>query len=602
MELNEFEKDNYKDLFESSTELVVSVDAVGNVQEANAAVATLVGCSSKAVRKMNIFNDLIFEDDIPKMRQVLKKLTKGMPQVFEVRWTDKKGKILHLKGASTARFTSNNEFVRTRCVLKDQTSEIMAIKKALETEEKYKELFELASDAIFIEDLETRKFINVNKEACRLSGYSKKELYKMSSKDLTSEERLDLGKNGLGEILDKGSATWNHFLKTKKDRIIPIEISSTQMEYDGKQVHYRLIKDISERVEAQRKLKEAFEHVDHLSAELKAENLSLKREINERVKFKEFVYASKKIDNLLSDLEKVAKTDSTVMVLGETGTGKELFAQSVHYLSDRKNERLITVNCSTLPAELVESELFGHKRGAFTGAVADKIGKFQMADKGTIFLDEIGDLPFNLQAKLLRVLQEGEIDPIGMDKSIKVDVRVIVATNKDLQKAMANHEFRPDLYYRLFVFPLVLPPLRERKEDIPILVDHFVKSFNQVFGKNISKVSPATMDQLVSYSWPGNIRELENVIERAVILTSGETLVVDRPFHPEIEHPQGGSLSDNGNTLKEIEKTHILSILKRTNWKINGPRGAALILGMAPSTLRDKMKKLDVQKGKGPLD
>jgi len=601
MELNEFEKDNYKDLFESSSELVVSVDAEGKIQEANEAVATLVGFSLKAVKKMNIFDDLIFEDDHPRMRRVLRNLTKGIPQIFQVRWTNKKGKIIYLTGASTARFTSNKELVRTRCVLKDRTSEVIANQKALRTEEKYQTLFELASDAIFIEDLATQKFIMVNNEACRISEYSKKELYSLGCPDLTPAVPLKSEKNRVEAIRETGSARWKHFIKTKKGQLIPIEISSTLMEYDGKPVVHSLIKDISERVEAEKQLKEAFEHIDRLSKELRAENLSLKKEISASVTFKEIVYKSQKIGDLLSDVEKVAKTNSTVIVLGETGTGKELIAQSVHNLSDRKNERLITVNCSALPGELIESELFGHKKGSFTGAISDKIGKFQLADKGTLFLDEIGDLPYSLQAKFLRVLQEGEIDPVGTEKPVKVDVRVIVATNKDLQKSMESHEFRPDLYYRLFVFPLILPPLRERREDIPLLVSHFVNEFNKVLGKSISEVNPLTMDLLMNYSWPGNIRELENVIERAVILTNGKTLVIDSPLPSEAKQALRNNMTDNHHALKEIEKTHIISVLERTNWKINGAHGAAHILDLPPSTLRDKMKKLDVQKNKSSL-
>jgi transcriptional regulator with GAF, ATPase, and Fis domain len=294
----------------------------------------------------------------------------------------------------------------------------------------------------------------------------------------------------------------------------------------------------------------------------------------------------------------VAATDSTVLITGETGTGKELIARAIHSHSRRKDKPLIKVNCAALPAGLVESELFGHEKGAFTGAIARRVGRFELAQGGTIFLDEIGELPAEAQAKLLRVLQEREFERVGGAAPIKVDVRVLAATNRDLLKAVREKTFREDLYYRLSVFPLHLPPLRERREDIPPLTFFLVNKFAARIGKRIDEANKETMQRLLAYPWPGNIRELENVLERAVILATGPTLEIRADMLPGTAEPPApeSHAPVQPATLEATERDHILAILRQTGWVIEGARGAATILGLHPNTLRSRMKKLGIRR------
>jgi formate hydrogenlyase transcriptional activator len=290
-------------------------------------------------------------------------------------------------------------------------------------------------------------------------------------------------------------------------------------------------------------------------------------------------------------VEQVAATDATVLILGETGTGKELLARAIHHLSPRRTRPLVKVDCAALPATLIENELFGHERGAFTGASAQRIGRFELADGGTIFLDEIGELPPELQVKLLRVLQEGGFERVGGTRTVHVDVRVIAATNRHLEQAITAGTFRQDLYYRLNVFPLVVPPLRERPEDIPLLVTHFVHKFAVKLGKRIETIPPAVMDVLQAHPWPGNVRELENVLERAVILAQDTSLHLHDVLatRHDAEARIAASL-----TLEEVERQHILRVLQETHWTIEGRGGAAVRLGLHPSTLRYRMRQLGI--------
>ncbi len=284
-----------------------------------------------------------------------------------------------------------------------------------------------------------------------------------------------------------------------------------------------------------------------------------------------------------------------MLILGETGTGKELIARAIHDLSSARDRPLVKVNCATLPAGLIESELFGHERGAFTGALARKIGRFELADRGTIFLDEIGDLPLDMQAKLLRVLQEGEFERVGGTRTMKVNVRIIAATNRHLEQAVAEERFRADLYYRLNVFPVTVPALRERKDDIPPLVNYFVTKYTRKLGRSIRVVPDDVVGALVAYDWPGNIRELENVVERAVILTQNSTLELGGWL------PRSGPMSEvtRVSTLDEAQRQHIVDALEFTNWQVSGDRGAAKLLGIKPTTLSSRMKKLGIERTTG---
>ena len=339
----------------------------------------------------------------------------------------------------------------------------------------------------------------------------------------------------------------------------------------------------------------AYEQIRQLTDQLTRENVYLREEIKTEHRFHEIVGRSRPLKKVLKRIELVAPTDSSILITGETGTGKELIARAIHHLSKRQKRPLIKVNCAALPAGLIESELFGHEKGAFTGALTRKIGRFELAHQGTIFLDEIGDLPQEIQIKLLRVLQEYEFERVGSTETIKVDVRLITATNRDLVKAVEEGRYRADLYYRLNVFPVHLPSLREREDDIPLLVQYFVDKYATKIGKPIDTVSQETIKKLKSYTWPGNIRELENVIERSVILSSGSVLEVEDEFLV----PSSSSLDQEGKeilTLQELDRDHITRILNQTRWVIEGPRGAARILDLHPNTLRSRIKKLGIER------
>lgn len=308
--------------------------------------------------------------------------------------------------------------------------------------------------------------------------------------------------------------------------------------------------------------------------------------------FGEIVGHSAALSRVFLQVEQVAPMDATVLLLGETGTGKGVVARAIHRRSSRKEKPFITVNCTALPGNLIESELFGREKGAFTGADARQIGRFELADGGTIFLDEIGEMPMELQCKLLRVIQDGEFERLGSPRTITVDVRIIAASNRNLEEEISKGAFRNDLYYRLNVFPITIPPLRQRKEDIPLLVNHFVAKFNKKMGKKIQSVSQDTLNNLQQYHWPGNVRELESVIERAVIISQGSVLKVVERFdtHRQVEEPTGQDVK----ALVDLEHDHILQVLKKTGWRIEGDKGAAVLLGLNPSTLRARMRKYGI--------
>jgi len=345
--------------------------------------------------------------------------------------------------------------------------------------------------------------------------------------------------------------------------------------------------DITEKKQAEEKLRNAYSQIKVLKERLENENFYLQQEIKLEHQHHEVIGQSEGIRRALRSAEQVAGTNSTVMLQGETGTGKELFARAIHNLSNRKDRSMVKVNCAALPASLVESELFGREKGAYTGALTREMGRFEVANGSTLFLDEIGELPLELQAKLLRVLQEGEFERLGSSKTIKVDVRVVVATARDLASMVREGKFREDLYYRVSVFPIHIPPLRERREDIPMLVWHFVRDIGRRMGRNIEDIRATTMKALQNYEWPGNVRELKNVIERHLITTSGPIFQADLTGIQSVA-------SKKGSTLEAVEADYIGQVLKSTGGRIRGAGGAAQVLGLKPSTLESRMKKLGI--------
>jgi len=340
-------------------------------------------------------------------------------------------------------------------------------------------------------------------------------------------------------------------------------------------------------------LKKQLVEIEELKQRLEKENLYLREELREEMGFEKIIGSSDELKYVLFRVRQAAPTDATVLILGETGTGKGMVAHAIHGLSNRKERPMVTVNCAALPANLIESELFGREKGAFTGAYARQAGRFEVADKGTIFLDEIGELPLELQSKLLRVLQDGEFERLGSAKTVKVDARVIASTSRDLKEEVSAGRFREDLYYRLNVFPVSIPPLRKRADDIPQLVRHFVDKYTRKSGKKIETVQKDMIKTLQKYSWPGNVRELEHVIERAVIITEGPVLQIFDTFQT-VKAPD--TIESSPKDMAAMEREHILRVLRETNWIIGGPRGAASILKIHPSTLRFRIKKLGIKR------
>jgi chemotaxis protein methyltransferase CheR len=359
-------------------------------------------------------------------------------------------------------------------------------------------------------------------------------------------------------------------------------------------VEKRLIDLIEAREEAENRKQIAetsLLEIKKLKDQLEAERAYLQDEIKLEYNHENIVGNSDGLKYVLYKIEQISRSNTTVLILGETGTGKELVARALHGSSLRKNRALIKVNCATLPANLIESELFGHEKGAFTGSEARQLGRFEVANGGTLFLDEIGELPLELQAKLLRVIQDGEFERLGSSHTIKVDTRILAATNRNLEEEVRNGRFREDLWYRLNIFPITVPPLRDRQDDIPLLADFYVKKIAKRIGKTITIIPTGVMNTLLDYHWPGNIRELENVLERAVINSSGCKLRLVDELKKPVKDP-----GTSRKSLQTVEKEHILRILEQTKWKISGKDSAADVLGLDRSTLRARMRKLDIER------
>ena len=483
-------------------------------------------------------------------------------------------------GAEIERIRAEEKVVET---LKLLNSDLQS--KLQESEKRFRDLFEEAPIAYVHEGLDS-KFIKANRAALRILGVRPEDVPNTYGKLMApdtpdAQRRLKEAFESIG----RGTDTSGVVLELRRqDNGKPVWIQWWSNPDLGGQSTRTMFIDITDKV-----------LMEQEQARLKAENKYLQEEIKLNYNFEEIVSKSSNFQKVLQQIEKVASTDATVLILGESGTGKELLARAVHNISNRSKRPLVKVNCATLPSNLIESELFGHEKGAFTGAMDRKIGRFELADGGTIFLDELGELPVELQAKLLRVLQEGEFERLGNSKTLKVNVRVIAATNRNLQLAIEKKEFREDLFYRLNVFPISCPPLRDRREDIPLLVKHFLQKFEGKMGRKITHVPDEVMSALTAYHWPGNIRELENLIERAMILSPGSELSYGE-WLPTVKH-----LPPNHHTplqkLEEVEKNHISEVLKQLNWKVSGENGAAKFLGLNPTTLEARMKKLGIKRG-----
>ncbi|MBI1853147.1 MAG: sigma 54-interacting transcriptional regulator [Planctomycetes bacterium] len=468
-----------------------------------------------------------------------------------------------------------------------------------ESEERFRDLFDEAPIAYVHEDLESR-FIRANRAAMRILGLKPEEVVgnvgiSMVPDTPDAQRRVREAFESIG----RGTDTSGVVLELRrKDNGKPVWIQWWSKPDPSGTYTRTMFVDITDRVQ-----------MEQDKARLEAQNTYLREEIQSVHNFAEIVGKSPALLSVLESAHRVAATDSSVLITGETGTGKELVARAIHSASKRHDRPLIKLNCAALPTGLVESELFGHEKGAFSGAIARRIGRFELAHGGTIFLDEIGEVPPDVQVKLLRVLQEREFERVGGNTPIKVDVRVIAATNRDLLSAMREGTFREDLYYRLNVFPIQQSPLRDRKEDIPLLVHFFLKKFSIRIGKRVDGIADSVMERFMAYRWPGNIRELENMIERAVILASGDVLDMDSipslseaasVVAPPRSSPTPTHAATTRASLEDVERAHILAMLEKTNWVIDGPSGAAKKLALNPSTLRSRMQKLGISRAPRP--
>ena len=491
---------------------------------------------------------------------------------------------------------NKTEKLKTTIVeLKHEISELKHSNDLLKSEKKIlDEILDNLPGTFYIWD-DRPQLIRRNKRHDEVTEYSADDYVNMVPTDFFDEDEHQKVTAAVEKTFAEGEVTVEATLVTKSGKKIPHVYTAVRTKMGDKPVLMGFAIDITERKKAEKQLRDALTEVEALRNQLEADCTYLGEEIKLMHDYGNIIGESEVFKYVLFSLEQIAPTDTTVLIHGESGTGKELIARALHSRSSRKERPLIKVDCAGLPANLIESELFGHEKGAFTGAVERRIGRFELADGATIFLDEIGELPLVLQQKLLRVLQDGEFERLGSSQVRNTDVRVIAATNRNLKNDVSKGRFRDDLWYRLNVFPLSIPPLRERAEDIPLLVNWTIKRLQRRLGKHIKTVPSSVMDDLKAYPWPGNVRELENVIERAVIVTPGNMLQLAAP----LESPT----STSGNppdapikTLSELEKDYILQVLRKTNWNISGKGGAAELLGLNSSTLRGRMRKHDIRR------
>ena len=499
------------------------------------------------------------------------------------------------------------------------------------SEIRYRRLFETAQDGILLLNADTGQILDVNPFLLKILGYSHKDFLGKKLWEIGPFVDIAASRLRFSELQTKGYVRYEHLpLETKDGRLIDVEFVSNVYLVDQDKIiqcnvrditlrkqaeealrkayaeidlrvkertedlveaNQQLLLEIEEHKTAKESLQEALEEVRQLKNKLREENLYLKEEFNLLHSHKDIIGNSEAISTVLKQIEQVASTESTVLIQGDTGTGKELVANAIHGMSSRKDRLMIKVNCGALPPTLIESELFGREKGAFTGALSKQSGRFELANASTIFLDEIDTLPLELQSKLLRVLESGEFERLGSPRTVKVDVRIISATNRDLAALVSEGRFRKDLYYRLNIFQITVPPLRERLEDILPLVWSFVQEFSERMGKRIESIPQKSVEALQTYPWPGNVRELKNVTERAMIITSGPVLHLEVP-----KIAQSGA--DQSGTLEEAEKQHIIEALNTTGWRVSGKDGAAEILGINPKTLASRMQRLGIQRNK----
>ena len=525
----------------------------------------------------------------------------GRLQNKPIAFVAKDGEIVSCLTNSIVEFDPQGAAVRTIAMY----SELDTVAKA---DLKYRQLYR-ATPAM-LHTVDSRGcIVTVTDHWLRKMGYTREEVVGRPITDFFSEkDREKISEGSLQQIISSGGfANEEPQLGTKDGPVIDLLVSAIEERDASGNVLQMLVapKDVTERNRAQHAFRETMSENARLREELERERDYLREEVNVAMNFGRIIGGSPALKHMLSQVEAVAQTPASVLVLGESGVGKELVARAIHARSPRADEPLVKVNCASIPKDLFESEFFGHVRGAFTGAHRDRVGRFQLADGGTIFLDEVGEIPLELQGKLLRVLQESEFERVGDDVTRSVDVRVIAATNRDLEELVENGEFREDLYYRLSVFPINVPPLRRRKEDVLQLAQHFLETTCKDFGRKPFKLTNRQVEAIRAYDWPGNVRELKNVIERAVILSKGDTLRLELSLPETSEAVQDDAAGTSAighdeiltdEELRQLQRDNLLKALQRTGWRVSGKGGAAELLGVKPTTLADRIKSFGLKK------
>ncbi len=464
----------------------------------------------------------------------------------------------------------------------------------------FRTLVDQCNDAIEVVDPETLRFLDVNENACSELGYSREELLSLRVFDINPAVTESSIAKVIEQLRNSESLVMETVHRRKDGSTFPVEVTMRGVQLERDYV-VTIARDLTERKRAEEALRQNVAQLQEVTEELRLakeklseEKLYLEQAIDTELGLEEIIGRSSALKEVMEKVAKVAPSDATVLLLGETGTGKELVARALHRMSHREGNSFIKLNCAAIPSGLLESELFGHEKGAFTGAVARKLGRLELADRGTLFLDEIGEIPLSLQPKLLRVLQDMEFERLGATQTLKVNFRLLAATNRDLLQSVKAREFRSDLYYRLNVFPILIPPLRERREDIRPLVEHFVRKFAHQMKKSITHIPSRTMEMLVRWHWPGNIRELENFVERSVILTPGSVLQAPlSELHTAADQGNGGS----DGSLRDQERERILRALRDCHGRLGGPDGAAARLGLKRTTLQSKLDHLGIKPG-----
>ncbi len=593
------ETDNrYRTLFNSASDGIFILSA-GKLIECNSATIQIFGGKEES----DILGRTPFdfspeyqpdgENSTRKGEDLIAKALSGTPQLFY--WRHKRLNGIEFDAEIALNDLTHSGKVYLQAMIRDISIQMKTDEKLRNSEAQLRALFDHAQYAIGTSVNGSTHMVNT--AYAKLFGYgTTDELRGTPILNLIAESEHERIKEFISRRM-KGEEVPGVYetIGLKKDGLeFPMEVRVTVYQQEDDLTSVVMMQDISERKQAEKEieganldLKIALDELKELKDKIEAENVILREEVRLSSVYKNIVGKSDRMKSVLVQAEQVAATDSTVLILGETGTGKELLARAIHEMSNRKDKSFIVVNCAALPATLVESELFGREKGAFTGAISRQIGRFEIADGATIFLDEIGELPLDTQSKLLRVLQEGHFERLGSSKLIQVDVRVIAATNRDLVSEIKQGRFREDLYYRLNVFPLELPPLRDRREDILLLTWTFIEAFKDSMGKRINKISAEGAGLLENYSWPGNIRELKNVIERSMIKSTGNILRIELP------EDRSTALGPHRG-LNDMERAHILSVLEETHWRIRGSNGAAEILEMKPTTLASRMKRLGI--------